>query len=126
MNTPKYNCKFCGNTDGTNPAECYTTQARDVCPRWGAICALSPHNRRRTDTEEQINHPQHYGGDTTFETIKVLESWLTPEEFAGFCIGNAIKYESRWRKKGGLEDLSKSQWYLNKYLEFRQRQKDTP
>ena len=27
--------------------------------------------------------------------------------------GNVIKYVSRWRKKNGIEDLKKAQWYLN-------------
>ena len=27
--------------------------------------------------------------------------------------GNVVKYISRWRKKNGIEDLKKAQWYLN-------------
>lgn len=34
-------------------------------------------------TRETINHPQHYGGDTTYEAIKVIEAWGL-----GFCLGN--------------------------------------
>lgn len=63
---------------------------------------------------EQVVHPSHYGGDTTYETIKVLEAWMTPEQFAGFCRGNAIKYLSRAGKKGDLLiDLQKAQFYLD-------------
>jgi hypothetical protein len=68
---------------------------------------------------EQVNHPTHYGGDTPYETIKVLKAWLTPEQLYGFCLGNAIKYQSRAGKKSSSkeEDLKKSQWYLNYILE---------
>lgn len=60
-----------------------------------------------------INHPKHYGGDTVYETIKVLEAWLTPEQFIGFCRGNAIKYLSRAGKKtdAASDDLKKAEFY---------------
>lgn len=70
--------------------------------------------------KEKVNHPQHYGGDTTYETIKVLEAWLTPEQFHGFLLGNSIKYMSRADKKNNREeDLRKALWYdqyLNTWL----------
>lgn len=63
--------------------------------------------------KDSVNHPTHYGGDTPYETIKVLKAWLTPEEYRGFLIGNAIKYLSRAGKKGdALEDQKKAAWYL--------------
>lgn len=69
--------------------------------------------------DEKVNHPQHYGGDTTYETIKVLEAWLEPSEFRGFLVGNAIKYLSRAGKKGSrLEDEAKAQWYVDRLNEF--------
>jgi len=64
---------------------------------------------------ETVNHPAHYGGDTIYETIKVLKAWLTPEQMVGFCVGNAIKYLSRAGHKTAdpLEDLRKARWYLD-------------
>ena len=63
---------------------------------------------------KKVFNPSHYGGkDDPYETIKVLEAWLTPDEMIGFCKGNAIKYQTRHRQKGGLEDLSKAAWYQN-------------
>ena len=63
-----------------------------------------------------IDHPQHYGGsENPYETIKVLEAWMTRDEMIGFCKGNALKYLSRHREKGGLSDLEKSAWY-NRYM----------
>ena len=71
---------------------------------------------------ERINHPDHYGGDTVYETIKVLEAWLTPEQATGFRLGNAIKYLSRAGKKGDpVEDLKKAQWYLSREVAARER-----
>lgn len=62
---------------------------------------------------EQVNHPQHYGGDTVYETIKVIEAWEL-----GFHLGNTVKYISRAGKKGDtLTDLRKAQFYLNRKIE---------
>lgn len=59
-----------------------------------------------------VDHPQHYGGDTVYETIKVLKAWLPREEYIGFLRGNAIKYLSRLGKKGeAAEDAEKAAWY---------------
>lgn len=58
----------------------------------------------------QIDHPQHYGGDTVYEAIKVIEAWEL-----GFHLGNTVKYISRAGKKEPdkfIEDLEKAQWYL--------------
>jgi len=57
---------------------------------------------------EKINHPQHYGGDTTYEAIKVIEAWKLD-----FHLGNAVKYICRAGKKDDeLIDLEKAAWYL--------------
>ena len=60
---------------------------------------------------EQVNHPQHYGGeDNPYEAIKVIEAWDLD-----FHLGNTVKYISRAGKKGSdkeLQDLKKALWYL--------------
>jgi hypothetical protein len=66
-----------------------------------------------------VNHPGHYGGELDpYETIKVLEAKLSPDEFRGFCKGNAIKYLDRAGKKDKaklLEDFEKAGWYIARY-----------
>lgn len=65
-----------------------------------------------------VNHPQHYGGNTTYETIKVIDAWGL-----GFSLGNAVKYISRAGKKGdALEDLKKAAWYLQHAIEQREKE----
>lgn len=67
---------------------------------------------------EAVNHPSHYGGDTTYETIKVLKAWLSPSEYIGFLKGNVIKYLSRAEKKAGREDYAKATWYQKELDQF--------
>ena len=61
-------------------------------------------------------NPTHYqiGG---VETIDFIEAKLTPEEFKGYCKGNAIKYLSRAGYKGEeRDDYKKAAWYLDKLI----------
>lgn len=71
---------------------------------------------------DMVDHPPHYGGDTTYEAIKVIEAWGLD---SSFCLGNTIKYIVRAGKKGDrLEDLKKSRWYLNREIERLEKEKD--
>lgn len=66
-----------------------------------------------------VNHPQHYGGDTTYEAIKVIEAWQLD-----FALGNAVKYISRAGKKDSqkeIEDLTKALWYTQRRIEQLQK-----
>lgn len=63
---------------------------------------------------DNVNHPEHYQSDCGIECIDAIKAALTPDEFRGYCKGNAIKYAWRERKKGGNESLQKAVWYLNK------------
>ena len=64
---------------------------------------------------DKINHPSHYAG--AIETIDYMQDKLTAEGFEGYLVGNCIKYLSRYKKKNGVEDLKKCQWYLKKLIE---------
>jgi Protein of unknwon function (DUF3310) len=74
-------------------------------------------------SEENVNHPSHYGGDITYEPIKFIEYWNF-----GFHLGNAIKYLVRFQtnKKGTdrLEDLKKAAWYINRKIEQLEQQEE--
>ena len=62
---------------------------------------------------DNVNHPSHYTAGTV-ECIDAIESALSPEEFRGYCKGNAIKYAWREALKGNDEDLQKAIWYLTR------------
>jgi len=65
---------------------------------------------------EQVNHPEHYGGEENpYEAIKVIEEWDLD-----FHLGNTVKYISRAGKKGTdkeLQDLKKALWYLERKIQ---------
>ena len=57
-----------------------------------------------------INEPPHYTRLDP-EPITVIEAWRL-----GFCLGNAVKYIARHEAKGGLDDLKKARWYLDRHI----------
>ncbi len=69
---------------------------------------------------EKVNHPSHYGGDTTYEHIKVAEAWSL-----NYALGSATKYICRVGKKGdSLENLKKARFWIEyeiKRLDNRER-----
>ena len=68
---------------------------------------------------ETVNHPAHYGGDTLYETIKVMRNRLTPEEFIGAMKFNVYKYNDRAKHKGHeVENYKKAQFYQNYLVAF--------
>lgn len=71
---------------------------------------------------ERVNHPLHYGGDTVYEAIKVIEAWEL-----GFNLGNTVKYISRAGKKSAdeeLTDLEKAAWYLARHIANLKKKKE--
>ena len=72
--------------------------------------------RKEGQRVDMVNEPPHYRqGD--IECIDAIRAALTPEEFRGYCKGNALKYVWRERHKGGDESLAKANYYLNKVQE---------
>ena len=69
----------------------------------------------RKEVKDMVNHPPHYkvGG---VETIDYIEAKLSPEEFAGYCRGNALKYLSRaGHKDATAQEIGKAIWYLQRW-----------
>ena len=62
-----------------------------------------------------VNSPAHYASGA-IECIDAIEASMTPEEFQGYCKGNLIKYSWRYRDKGGIQDLGKAKWYLDRLI----------
>lgn len=59
---------------------------------------------------DPVTKPAHYQR-AGIETIDYIRATLG-DGFEAYCIGNVLKYVSRYREKGGIEDLRKAQVYL--------------
>lgn len=73
---------------------------------------------------DPVNHPGHYQSKSGLETIQVIEAFT--EDCVGMeavYTGNILKYVCRWKKKNGLEDLKKAQWYLSHLIDYVEKEK---
>lgn len=66
---------------------------------------------------DPVNHPSHYtaGKVECIDAIEAATVGLTGG--AAYCTGNAIKYLWSWSRKGGVEDLQKARWYIDRLIE---------
>lgn len=66
---------------------------------------------------DSVNNPSHYtsGG---IECIDAMVAAYGVEAVKDFCKCNAFKYQWRFDKKNGDEDVRKAQWYQNKLMEL--------
>ena len=70
------------------------------------------------NSDSRVAHPAHYQTSNGLETIDVMEAFT--EDMTGYeavCTSNVLKYICRWKKKNGLEDLKKAEWYLKRLIE---------
>lgn len=69
---------------------------------------------------EKVDHPSHYNREGAMECIEEMILAFGKEKVADFCLCNAWKYRYRAADKNGIEDLKKSDWYMNKYKQLTQ------
>lgn len=75
---------------------------------------------------DNVNHPKHYEDSTSFECIETMLIAFGIEYTQVFCVLNAYKYMWRYENKNGLEDLEKTQWYLDKYFSLVSEYEEDP
>lgn len=85
----------------------------DMHAQGGGYCSICNCRTWRPSTSsseafDPVNHPKHYNNHPSgIEAIEVTE-------FLGFCCGNAFKYLLRRDLKGGIEDVKKAIWYIER------------
>jgi hypothetical protein len=74
-----------------------------------------PNSPKILDSSSDPINPSHYkqGGIECIEAIKAA----TGDGFIGYVWGNVLKYLWRWPKKGGVDDLKKARWYLDRLIQ---------
>ena len=67
---------------------------------------------------DQVTNPKHYQVLDGVESIEIISSSMTAEQFKGFCLGNIIKYRLRAGNKDKLQqDIDKADFYKKLYVQ---------
>ncbi len=69
-----------------------------------------------TDQLQPANQIQH--GGTHYKCLPIQPWDYIISNNIPFLEGNAIKYLTRWREKGGIQDLQKARHYIDKLIEI--------
>ena len=110
---PLYNLSGC----------CYPSDNEEVVNRNFKLVSAMPNYNGEREAADIINHPSHYETGK-FECIDVMRETQGDYAVRCFCICNAFKYLYRHNRKGGLEDVKKAIYYLNKFVELEEGMED--
>ena len=64
--------------------------------------------------KDMVHHPPHYN-KANIECIDAIRA-ATNEGYGYYLQGNILKYVWRYRYKGGVEDLEKAMFYLDRLI----------
>ena len=73
------------------------------------------------DVKEPVNDKQV--GGTHYKKLQIQPWDYILANSLGYCEGSAIKYLSRWRDKGGIQDLYKAKHFIDKLIEHEESKK---
>jgi len=82
---------------------------------------LTPEAKALLEARLGANTKQVGGAHYTDKAIQPWDYILAND--LGYLEGNIVKYVSRWKDKGGIEDLKKAQHYLQKLIEVTEKTK---
>ena len=72
--------------------------------------------------KDMVNHPSYYNRKNSLECIDEMILVFGEEATANFCLLNCWKYRYRaGLKDNGYQDLEKSDWYMQKYKELKEK-----
>jgi hypothetical protein len=98
-----WRCPHCGEVWETKVPQC------TICGNFAERDAWDEKN-----APDEVNHPSHYGGDVLYEVIKVEEALdLVSDHY----LASVFEYISRWKRKGGIQDLEKARWWLDRRIQ---------
>lgn len=114
-----------------NCTNCKHAGSDIICPLCIDMSSWEPPEYDITWTDvimsEQITHEEVFetdkiqiGGDHYKKSIQPWDFIIAND--LGFLEGNIIKYITRWKDKGGVEDLQKARHYIDKLIEVNKRE----
>lgn len=101
----------------------YDWEAEDVLgwipiPKIGEYRDVADISMEPAVKPDAVNHPAHYKSAGGLECIDAMIAAMGIEKVRNGCECNTFKYIWRHDKKGGLEDMEKARWYIDKYIEL--------
>lgn len=114
MLAKRWRCKTCGFVVGYGvkrkaPSRCMVCEGQKYIN-------VDPQPKPNMNFEDKVHQPSHYTAGQ-IEVIDYIKDKLTTDKYVGYCVGNVLKYVSRYELKNGVEDLEKAAVYLKWAIE---------
>ena len=88
----------------------------EITPQeWDRMSGKADPVNQPSQSYDPVEKPMHYDGQV--ECIEYIRDRLGHEGFISYCWGSVIKYQHRWKDKGGIESLRKARWFLNRLIQ---------
>jgi len=88
---------------------------------WCVVKDVVPYEEPKNEVHEDTQLSFQFGGDHyKSKAIQPIEYIMAND--LDYCEGNVVKYITRWKDKGGLEDLNKARHYIDFLIEKEQKQ----
>lgn len=98
--------------EGFDDTEWYTSYFERV--------STPPVTSESNTSDNMVTKPKHYEFFEGVEAITIIARSMTEKQFAGYCMGNALKYRLRAGKKFNTEeDLKKADYYKELFQKHR-------
>lgn len=75
------------------------------------------YNGQPYEDKDNVNSPEHYTQTENMECIDAIDGMLG-DNLAHYYRGAILKYLWRYEYKGGIQDLEKAQWYLQRLIKM--------
>lgn len=70
------------------------------------------------DSSQGVNYFDHQEGGSHYKRLAIQPLDFIVANGMTFVEGNVVKYVTRWKDKGGLEDLKKARHYLDLLIQI--------
>ena len=99
-----------------------TFKRREKATTSGEVYTQDPSDKDWAEEPDNVNHPAHYALPGGIECFDVMLAVFGVAAMQLYCVINAFKYLFRFRRKNGTEDVKKARWYIDKYIELKEKE----
>ena len=104
----------------SNGGPCQTIPSRSDDELAECIEKISVHS---VENEDAV-HPKHYQLPGGMQVVDIEQAVFGRAALMEHCLCSAAEYILRHKRKNGLEDIRKAYWWIGKYLELAEMDKE--
>ena len=114
-------CATCSNDDPEGPTSWYPKISAELAKAQASIERRADDLRKNPPIQKVLDAMATQVGGSHYKDMPIQPVEFITKNGIGFVEGSVIEYVSRWRKKGGVDDLRKARHFLDMLIEMEGR-----